>query len=432
MRLNYFYISILTKDQTLIRTLINKPINRRDNVLIVKKINTLLKKSSFFNTINSKIKAYITKKKYYDIKKYYYRMPQLISLKQLLLEKGFTLEWHSKFMKDKPNILFIGTDEYQDNSGFIQALMKYSNVIPFTQKNGEWGHMRSGNCKVENGNRLVEILKNLRRKGTIPNLVIMQSWGFAFDVSTLNDLKKQYSFKLINIGMDERFVYHMKTPKGSQENGISGLIPAMDLALVTTPEIVDWYLKEGVPAVYFPLASSPEFYFPLNIKKIYDVGFIGKKYGIREKVVNKLLNSGINAKAHGPGWHDGKLPLEKNNEFFNQCKIVLGIGTIGYCTDFFNPKLRDFDAPMSGSLYITNRTPELKELFDEGENIELFDTLDELVEKVKFYLNNENARLDIEKKALKHSMDNHTYEKRIQTLFENLSDELLNKDIFIS
>lgn len=158
---------------------------------------------------------------------------------------------------------------------------------------------------MEHGDNMIVILriaadKNIKRlekiiinSNSVIDCVLMQSWGFSFDCDEMNKLKKIYNFKVINIDMDSRLVHRKIFCVGKQNPGIYGLCKCVDLMLVTTREIVTWYLKEGIPALYFPLASSESFYFPMEVDRIYDVGFIGQNYGIRKEIVEYLLQNGV-------------------------------------------------------------------------------------------------------------------------------------------
>ena len=249
----------------------------------------------------------------------------------------------------------------------------------------------------------------------------MQSWGFSFEIDKLIQFKKQYDLKFINISLDDRLIFESKTPPIEKYNyGILGLKGLINLSLVSNPEVVEWYLKEAIPAIFFPMASSLEFYYPMEIEKKYDVGFIGNKYGFREELVTKLINSGIKVEARGTGWKAGRIKLEDNNKFFNECKIVLGMGTVGHCKDFYTQKLRDFDAPLSGGVYVTHNNEDLKLLFKEDEEILLCDTIDDYIVKIKKLLKDEIKLKVIANDAYNKAKKNHTYKKRFLDLFNFL------------
>ena len=326
------------------------------------------------------------------------------------------------YLRKKPNILFVGTDERQDNTGFFQALCKTAGtVIAFTTEDGDWGQYKSNvkERKQKNTERLRRILKETSVQ---IDCILMQAWGASFISSEINELKKSYGFIVINIDLDSRLVYKRIPYWGKDNPGIFGCTSYADLVLVSTREIVSWYKKEGVPALYFPLASSNSFYYPMeDIKKIYDVGFIGSKYGLREKEVQFLQNSGIEIEARGEGWEHGPINFEENNLFFNQCKIVLGMGNISYCSNFFNPKLRDYDAPMSGSVYITNRTKELEYDYTDGKDIILIDSWQDAANKIKELLCDDDILEEIRVNAYNTAIYKHSYEKQFEDLFSKLS-----------
>ena len=357
----------------------------------------------------------------------YEKIEQKYSLNELMIQKGFTKEWKDSLQNKKLNIYFIGTDEFQDKSGFIQDLSDLCNLTYFTKYDKSYGQY-SGQLFYDgiqgrklNTDKVIEDIEKLILENQKPDIVLMQALGSKFEVDRLIQFKSNYNLKFINICLDDRLVYITKTSKKERYNfGAIGLNKIVDLALVANPEVVEWYLKENVPAIFFPMASSLKFYFPMNIEKKYDVGFIGNKYGYREELVNRLIASGINVEARGTGWSAGRIKLEDNNKFFNECKIILGIGTVGHCKDFYTQKLRDFDATLSGGVYVTHNNKDLQELFVEDEDIILCDNISDYILKIKSILDNEEKRTKISIQAYNKASENHTYEKRFNQLFNFL------------
>jgi spore maturation protein CgeB len=221
----------------------------------------------------------------------------------------------------------------------------------------------------------------------------------------------------INICMDDRHSFRGKKYNG-QWMGTAGLIPGLDLALTAAPEIVLWYAVEGIPALFWPEASNPDFFHPMNIQKKHDVCFVGANYGIRTKIVSTLKKKGIQVTCFGEGWPNGRISTKTIPELFASSRIILGVGTIGYCEDFYSLKMRDFDAPMSGSLYITHNNPDLARVYEVGKEIVTYKTIDECVEKVNFYLNQPEQANRIAEAGYKRAMKDHTWKCRFEKLFQ--------------
>jgi hypothetical protein len=327
---------------------------------------------------------------------------------------------YTSILQDKkPYIFYFGTDELQDKSGFLQALEIYANVTYFTKENGDYGSYNFGatNRKKNIENNKKQLMKLLSQMKMIPDILLMQSWEWRIGLETLEEIKKLYpSMKIVNIAMDDRHSFWLY---GSKKYGSAGLIPALECVFTTSSEAVEWYQKEGCQAFFYPLASDEDIFKPLALEKVYEVGFVGAKYGIRETIVNALIARGINVQAYGNGWESGRLPIDETNLFYNQCKIVLGVGTILGCNHFTSMKLRDFDVPMSGSVYITNYHEDTAKIFVENKEILFYKDANDCVSKIEKVLLDEMMIQSIGKDAREKALQ-HTYKIRIQTMLREL------------
>jgi len=64
----------------------------------------------------------------------------------------------------RPRVFFMGTDEQQDKSGFIQALQRVADVEVFTREDGAWGQNDPAAYEVRrtrNTRRLWELVSEL-------------------------------------------------------------------------------------------------------------------------------------------------------------------------------------------------------------------------------------------------------------------------------
>ena len=80
--------------------------------------------------------------------------------------------------------------------------------------------------------------------------------------------------------------------------------------------------------------------------------------------------------------------------------------------------MRVFDVIASGGFILSEYTPELSELFVVGEEIETYRNLDELREKVKFYLANPDKRQKFIDAGRKRVLAEHTMHQRVDTMLQ--------------
>jgi spore maturation protein CgeB len=377
-------------------------------------LRAYLKRIPVLSRLNENIRANIIKRRYEEICRYYEHINEREPKRRYSAIRDLNL-----------NILFLGTDYQQDSGGMLQALRCFGKVTEFTKEDGSYGlspssSLTSLNAYDENSTRLCEIVAEMENRGESPNIIIGQMWGVVFNARIFEDIRHRYGSIIINIAMDDRHTYWGNA--GSKRwMGTCGLTPYVDLVLTAAPECVDWYAKEGCPALFFPEASDPDIFHPMpELPKIHDVSFVGARYGIREKIITALRDAGISVSAFGNGWEGGKLPIEDVPRLFAQSKIVLGVGTIGHCTDFYALKLRDFDGAMSGSFYLTHDNPDLKTLYEIGREIETYRDIEDCVEKVKWYLAHDDERELIASAGRRRALKDHTWHHRFSSLIASL------------
>jgi hypothetical protein len=378
------------------------------------KLRETLRKVPWIAAINARIKDRATRAEYRAVTDHYRLLPRRdVPLPRL------------DRAAPRPRVLFVGTDEQQDRSGILQALERLTELTLFTRADGGYGHNDPRPAAVRrraNGERLDAIVDELASRDATPHLILAQTWATLMDPAAL-DRARRRGCLVANISMDDRHQFRGRREAGCW-SGTLGLAGHIDLALTAARECVEWYQKEGCPALYFPEASDPEIFHPMpGLPKIHQVSFVGVRYGIREEIVGALRRAGIRVSAYGSGWEAGRIPTEDVSRLFAQSKIVLGVGTIGHCRDFYALKLRDFDGPMSGSLYVTHDNTDLHELFAPGKEIVLYRDVADCVAKVRDLLSQDRAREAIAAAGRARAVRDHTWQGRFSHLFELLSRE---------
>jgi O-antigen/teichoic acid export membrane protein len=322
-------------------------------------------------------------------------------------------------------IVWVGADESQDMSGFAQALAEYGQVVTVRQPNGKYGLERrlAGDRRPldrdlgrRNAALLLEQVSEAHRQGSV-DVLLGQIWAHSLDPSGLQAVQ-QLGIPTVAVSMDDRLP-HLWNSSGGRMAGCPGLAPGLDLVLTSSPECCEWYWIEDTLALYWPMASNPKVYFPRPSKR-FDVTFVGSRYGFRSRLVDHLCRAGIAVSAFGPGWPAGAIKAAEMSEILGQSKIVLGSGFVAYNEDVTTLKLRDFDAPMAGAMYLTHRNPDLLALFKEGEEIECYDSIQECERKLRLYLSDPSRRQAIADAGLHRAKANHTWNTRLEDAFRAL------------
>lgn len=194
-------------------------------------------------------------------------------------------------------------------------------------------------------------------------------------------------------------------------------------------------------------------YKNFNLKKIFDVIFIGQPHGDRLKIIKFLKKSKVNVKCWGYGWDNKtnnflfkafwffpkQFPIlkEKHSEIikrnnlrsrvsqnemiklYNQSKIGLNLSNSSI-NSVQQIKGRNFEIPGTGCFLLTNYVKYLEEYYEIGKEIICFYNLEELVDEIKYYLKHESEREKIAECGYIKTINKHTYEIRFNEIFKKI------------
>jgi spore maturation protein CgeB len=253
---------------------------------------------------------------------------------------------------------------------------------------------------------------------------------------------------------------------------VAPIAPAYDYCLVPEKCRLEDYRRVGARPIYCQEAANPNFYKPSPGEFLYDVSFVGQKYGDRALLVQRLFGAGIRVHVFGPGWisdkrqqpslvkrlrsqtprslaqsflgrlrhkpnnslSKGNLPVEFLHEplsdedmvkTFSRSKINLGFSSCGN-TAFGKERvtqvrLRDFEIPMSGGFSLTEYMPELGEFFELGREVICYHDAADLVDKVKHYLAHDQEREAVGVAGHQRALRDHTWQKRLKQAFAEMA-----------
>lgn len=258
---------------------------------------------------------------------------------------------------------------------------------------------------------------------------------------------------------------------------VDELSPHFDYNLHAERDVSHKFLNIGANPLWWPMASNPKYFKPVDVPRNIDASFVGADYALRSFYIAHLLENGVDVQAYGPGWtyKPSKLRAfaKRNLLLFNaisaidlQQKRVASAKLLDYDSSrYFHERfgknmhspvsddelialysrshislgflevydnhdpskpviqhlhLREFEAPMSGALYCTGYTDELAEMFEPDQEVIIYRSQHELLDKVRFYLDHPAHAEKIRKAGKKRALSEHTYHIRFQKLFKTL------------
>ena len=246
---------------------------------------------------------------------------------------------------------------------------------------------------------------------------------------------------------------------------VKNISPHYDYCLVPEKFRIKDYKSVGANPIYCQEAANPNIYKPYDLKKEFDVTFIGQAYGDRPEYVDFLVNNGININVWGPYWNQfaanrhtpfmkflrsikafilkrpfskashilpNKIigpPLSDENmvKLFSRSKINLGFSSCDTKTKdepaIKQIRLRDFEVPMSGGFYMVEYMEELEEFFEIDKEIVCYANKEDLVDKIKFYLKNDSSREKIRIAGYKRCLKDHSWQKRFTDVFSQIFNQ---------
>lgn len=179
------------------------------------------------------------------------------------------------------------------------------------------------------------------------------------------------------------------------------------------------YLPEACnPRVHRPLALTTDDYVRFGC----DVGIAATLYYYRQEVLQQLKEFDLKIWGSVPDWLLNRVAdRHVGREIFLDDKVRaalaarISLNTLHFA-EIDGLNCRAFELAGCGAFQIVTSKPVLKEHFIPGVEIETFDSTEELVEKIRFYLNHRDLAEAIAKRGHLRAHAEHTYEHRLRHL----------------
>ncbi len=219
---------------------------------------------------------------------------------------------------------------------------------------------------------------------------------------------------------DDR-LYFRGYVRGGRYTGAHDLAAAYDLNLTNASTSIVKYLVEGGLAMFWPEGANPDHFRPLPERPfMYDVSFIGQRYGRRAAFIRGLRQRGLRVQTFGPGWDEGPITATEMVEVYASSRVNLGISGIGYSMREMCLKGRDFEVPMCGAVYVTGDQPDLSRVYQKGKEIFGYHDVDDCAQIIRRLLSDSDECERVRAAARVRCVKDHTWERRFREAFDIL------------
>jgi len=121
----------------------------------------------------------------------------------------------------------------------------------------------------------------------------------------------------------------------------------------------------------------------------------------------------------------GPVPFEEIAKIFSSHEIVLNFSNVWAdgrpgSNLISHVRLRDFEAPMCRSCYLTGHSEEIEEFYTVGKEIDSYNSRTELIDKSRFYLSHPEAAEKLRAAGYERALRDHTWMRRFEELFAKI------------
>ncbi|GAE07535.1 spore maturation protein [Paenibacillus sp. JCM 10914] len=223
-----------------------------------------------------------------------------------------------------------------------------------------------------------------------------------------------------------------------------GWVQHYDYVFTLELNCVALYQNMGCAQVhYLPFAAFPGHYSPIAMPGAVkrDIGFVGTAYPKRiqffEAIMDQLMThrTFINGNwwERFPGYSQFNNRIEINKwmgpvetaDVYNSAKMIINLHR-SVDDDAINqnsahlpavsPNPRTFEICACGTLQLCDERADLARFYTPGVEIDTYRSPNELLEKVEYYLANDQLRKDMAHRALERTHQEHTYAHRLDTM----------------
>lgn len=217
------------------------------------------------------------------------------------------------------------------------------------------------------------------------------------------------------------------------------MAPAFDLAVTTDEDSLPKYAAAGIENVRLTQWACNRYaYRKVSDAIEHEVTFVGQPHGNRPELMSRLRDAGYEVEAWGLGWPAGRIDHDQMVRVFSTSRInlnpsnsstpkmpktpraILGrlLGRGNYEPRPPQIKGRNFEVPGCGGFILTERVPHLERYFEIGREVAVYDSTEDLIEQVGYWLAHEDERAAVAEAGYQRVLSEHTYDHRFNQIFE--------------
>lgn len=211
---------------------------------------------------------------------------------------------------------------------------------------------------------------------------------------------------------------HIDTYSGTESRRRMSML--FDLALVCHPEYPSYFEEHGHPeTLLFPHAVRAPLYQDPLPQKGKDVAMIGRldgdQYSYRRACVKTIQALDVSTNDFSRYYEYAEMA-----ELYRESKIGLNVSRDDHLQD---ANLRCFEVMGGGALLMTPTPSELSKLgLVDGEHFVGYTSVDDLSEKVEYYLNQDNEREEIARRGREVTLNRFTYDGWAKRLIDRIRE----------
>lgn len=236
------------------------------------------------------------------------------------------------------------------------------------------------------------------------------------------------------------------------EGWMTAFARAHDFVITNVESHLSHFSQRGVKNIkWIHQGFSPEF-FGIDDAKVCDsetyyadiamIGSMGNPiYRKRCELLMKLRRNKLDIKWWGPhlsrqlkniryflggvhrAWMGKEVYMKDFADVVQHTKIFIGQDSDIPCQGKYLSN-RSFAVMGCGGFYLCRRTPGVEFAYEVGKEIDVFDTSDEIVDKVLYYLKNEDKRKQIALAGQKKVLNHYSYKNQMRKIFSWVNEQL--------